>query len=50
MDPLLEHFKVNSHYELSEYIRKNPEDPKVIELKKLLKEVGVDFDKGEEDE
>lgn len=39
---LLDYFGVKSHKELIEYMRKNPNDKKVIELKELLKEFDAD--------
>lgn len=40
---LLEYFNVNNYQELLEYIRKNPEDKKVNEMKDLFKLYGVDL-------
>lgn len=47
MDILLDYFGVKNHYELTEYVKSNPDDPKVIELKELMKEFGIDLDKEE---
>lgn len=47
MDKLLEHFGVKNHYELTEYIKSNPDESKVIELKELMKAFGIDLDKEE---
>lgn len=41
---LLEYFNVNNYQELLEYIRENPEDKKVNEMKDLLKLYGVYLD------
>jgi erythromycin esterase-like protein len=40
---LLEYFNVNNYQELLEYIRENPEDKKVNEMKDLFKLYGVDL-------
>lgn len=44
-DKLLSYFGVKNHKELTEHIRDNPTEKKVLMLKELLKEWGVDFDK-----
>lgn len=40
---LLEYFNVNNYQELVEYIKENPEDKKVNEMKDLFKLYGVDL-------
>lgn len=41
---LLKYFNVENHKELMEYIRGNPEDMKVQEIKEILEMYGVDLD------
>jgi hypothetical protein len=41
---LLNYFNVGNHQELMEYIRDNPDDIKVMELKELLTLCGIDLD------
>lgn len=41
---LLEYFNVNNYQELLEYIRGNPEDKKVNEMKDLFKLYAIDLD------
>jgi len=41
---LLEYFGLNSHSEMVDYIRKNPEDAKVKEIKELFKSLHINFD------
>ncbi len=41
---LLNYFNVENHQELMEYIRDNPDDIKVMELKELLTLCGIDLD------
>lgn len=41
---LLNYFNVGNHQELMEYIRDNPNDIKVMELKELLTLCGIDLD------
>ena len=36
MNKILEHFNVSSYYELQEYIKENPNDPKVKEFQEFL--------------
>jgi hypothetical protein len=43
-DKLLSYFGVKNHKELTEYIKNNPTDKKVLMLKELLMEWGVDID------
>lgn len=43
---LLKYFKVESHEELMNYIKKNPKDPKVAELKDLLTLFDIYLDSG----
>lgn len=44
-DRLLSYFGVKNHKELTEYIRNNPTDEKVLMLKEILEEWGVEVDK-----
>ena len=44
-DKLLNYFGVKNHKELTEYIKENPTDQKVLNLKEILREWGVNFDK-----
>lgn len=41
---LLKYFNVENYQQLMEYIKDNPADKKVVEIKELLKLNGVDFD------
>lgn len=41
---LLEYFNLNSYQELIDYIKENPEDSKVTEIKDLFKLSGIDLD------
>ena len=41
---LLEYFNLNSYQELIDYIKENPEDSKVKEIKDLFKLSGIDLD------
>ena len=41
---LLEYFGLNSYGEMVDYIRKNPEDAKVKEIKELFKPLHINFD------
>lgn len=52
MNELLASFGVSSHKELLEFVRDNPTDEKVIELKEFLHLFGVSIlsDAGEENE
>lgn len=43
-DKLLNYFGVKSHKELTDYIKNNPNDQKVLMLKEFLKEWGVNLD------
>ena len=36
MDKLLDYFNVNSHRELKDFMKKNPDDERVIELNEIL--------------
>lgn len=44
VNDLLNYFNVGNHQELMEYIRDNPDDIKVIELKELLTLFDIDLD------
>lgn len=52
MNEFLASFGVSSHKELLEFIRDNPTDEKVIELKELLHSLGIaiSFGAGEKNE
>jgi hypothetical protein len=41
---LLQYFGLNSHSEMMAYIRENPEDEKVKEIKELFKSLHINFD------
>ena len=41
---LLEYFGLGSYSEMMDYIRKNPEDAKVKEIKELFKPLHINFD------
>lgn len=41
---LLQYFGLTSHSEIMDYVRKNPEDEKVKEIKKLLKALPINPD------
>lgn len=41
---LLEYFNVENHQQLMEYIKDNPDDNKVKEVKELLELYGTDLD------
>lgn len=40
---ILDYFGVKSHHELMEFIEDNPMDQKVLELKSLFLELGIDL-------
>lgn len=42
---LLEYFGLNSYGEIMNYIRENPEDEKVKEIKELFETYATDFDR-----
>lgn len=42
---LLQYFGLTSHSEIMDYVRKNPEDEKVKEIKELLKALPINADK-----
>ena len=41
---LLQYFGLTSHSEIMDYVRKNPEDEKVKEIKELLKALPINAD------
>ena len=41
---LLQYFGLTSHSEIMDYVRKNPEDEKVKEIKALLKALPINAD------
>ncbi len=41
---LLQYFGVTSHSEIMDYIRENPEDEKLKEVKELLKSLPINLD------
>lgn len=41
---LLQYFGLTSHSEIMDYVRKNPEDEKVKEIKELLKTLPINAD------
>ena len=41
---LLQYFGLTSHSEIMDYVRKNPEDEKVKEIKELLKALPIKTD------
>ncbi len=41
---LLQYFGLTSHSEIMDYVRKNPEDEKVKEIKELLKALPINDD------
>ena len=41
---LLQYFGLTSHNEIMDYVRKNPEDEKVKEIKELLKALPINAD------
>ena len=41
---LLQYFGLTSHSEIMDYVRKNPEDEKVKEIKDLLKSLPINAD------
>ena len=43
---LLKYFKLASHEELISYIKENPKDSKVVELKEVLAAFGINLESG----
>ena len=41
---LLQYFGLTSHSEIMDYVKKNPEDEKVKEIKELLKSLPINID------